>query len=115
MRMVRVVAAGLFLAATPAYAQRPSFEIPKWAFPSLPAEVPSSVRPSDTTARTLSHSGKSFTGRQLTDAINPPDWHPEWHPPAPDVVLHARAELKYACGLCHLPDGQGRSENATIA
>ena len=77
--------------------------------------MPSSVHATDTFQRTLAHSTRSFTGAQLTDAINPPDWHPESHPAAPEVVLHARRDLKYACGLCHLPDGQGRSENATVA
>ncbi len=103
------------VAASEAPAQQPAFEIPQWAFPTLPAEIPSSIRASDTTVRKLDHSNRSFTGRQLSDAVNPPDWHPESHPPAPDVVIHARKEMKYACGLCHLPDGQGRSENATIA
>jgi cytochrome c553 len=115
MRTIRLGAASAFIASTSVFAQQPAFEIPKWAFPTLPAEVPSSVRPGDATVRTLPHSSRSFNGRQLTDAVNPPDWHPESHPPAPDVVLHARPELKYACGLCHLPDGQGRSENATVA
>ncbi len=115
MRSVGAVAAIAFLAATNAFAQQPAFEIPAWAFPTLPTEVPSSVRGSDAFTRTLAHSSRSFTGAQLTDAINPPDWHPESHPPAPDIVLHARKEMKYACGLCHLPDGQGRSENATVA
>src|SRR5450755_1752332 len=115
MRMVCVVAASSFIAATFASAQAPAFEIPKWAFPILPSEFPSSIRQSDTTRHTLEHSMRSFTGRQISDALNPPDWNPESHPPAPDAVIHARQEVKYGCGLCHLPDGQGRSENATVA
>ena len=110
-----VVAASSFIAATFAFAQAPAFEIPKWAFPTLPSEFPSSIRQSDTTRHTLERSTKSFTGRQISDALNPPDWNPESHPPAPDVVIHGRKEVKYGCGLCHLPDGQGRSENATVA
>jgi len=115
LRSALLGAAAAFAAATPGFAQQQGFAIPAWAFPSLKAELPSSVHASDTAARTLAHSKRSFTGRQLTDAVNPPDWHPESHPPAPDIVIHARPEMKYACGLCHLPDGQGRSENATIA
>jgi cytochrome c553 len=115
MRTIRRVAAIALLAPVSAAAQQPAFEIPKWAFPTLAAEVPSSVRAGDTTVRSLAHSKRSFRGAQLTDLLNPPDWHPESHPPAPAVVLHARSVMKYACGLCHLPDGQGRSENATIA
>jgi cytochrome c553 len=115
MRTIRVVALIATIAALSAFHQQPAFEVPKWAFPSRASEVPSSVRPGDTTLRTLAHSSRSFTSRQLGDRLNPPDWHPESHPAAPDVVIHARPEMKYACGLCHLPDGQGRSENATIA
>ena len=115
MKRAGVVAASALIAATVAFAQQPAFEIPKWAFPSLPAEFPSAVRATDTTRRSLAHSSRSFTGRQIGDLINPVDWRPEAHPPAPDIVLHARPEVKYACGLCHLPDGQGRSENATVA
>lgn len=115
MRTIRLVAVLSLIALRAGFAQRPAFVVPKWAFPTLRAEVPSSVRPGDTTRRTLAHSKQSFTNAQLRDFLNPPDWHPESHPPAPDVVLHARDEMKYACGLCHLPDGQGRSENATIA
>jgi cytochrome c553 len=115
MRAARAIAASTMLAASTAFAQERAFEIPAWAFPTLPAEAQSSVRGTDAFTRTLTHSSRSFTGAQLTDAINPPDWHPESHPAAPDIVLHARKEMKYACGLCHLPDGQGRSENATVA
>jgi cytochrome c553 len=115
LRSALLGVATAFVAATPGFAQQREFAVPAWAFPTSKAEFPSSVHASDTTARTLAHSNRSFTGRQISDALNPPDWHPESHPPAPDVVIHARPEMKYACGLCHLPDGQGRSENATIA
>jgi cytochrome c553 len=115
LKTVGRAAAIACIAVSSASAQKPAFEIPQWAFPTLPTEIPSSIRASDTTLRKLAHSDRSFTGRQLSDAVNPPDWHPESHPAAPDVVIHARKEMKYACGLCHLPDGQGRSENATIA
>ena len=112
---IRLVAALSLLAFRAGFAQRPAFVVPAWAFPTLRAEVPSSVRPGDATVWTLPHGNRSFTSAQLLDFLNPPDRQPDSHPPAPDVVLHARKEMKYACGLCHLPDGQGRSENATLA
>jgi cytochrome c553 len=95
--------------------QQPAFEVPAWLFPTSSPDYRSSIRSSDTSLHSLPGSSRTFTGRQIGDAINPPDWHPESHSTAPDVVMHARAELKYACGLCHLPDGQGRSENATVS
>ena len=33
----------------------------------------------------------------------------------PDIVAHGRKPAIYACGFCHLPDGRGRPENATLA
>ena len=32
----------------------------------------------------------------------------------PDVVAHGKPGLVRACGLCHLPDGRGRPENAPL-
>jgi cytochrome c553 len=33
----------------------------------------------------------------------------------PDIVAHGRKPAVSACGYCHLPDGQGRPENAALA
>ncbi len=33
----------------------------------------------------------------------------------PDVVAHGRKPDVYACAYCHLPNGQGRPENASLA
>lgn len=92
-----------------------TFEVPSWLFPTTSPDYRSSIRASDTSLHALPGSTLRFTARQIGDALNPPDWHPESHPAAPDVVIHARRDAKYACGLCHLPDGQGRSENATVS
>ena len=43
------------------------------------------------------------------------DLHPDEHPPMPDVVAHGRKPGVYACAYCHLPNGQGRPENAKLA
>ena len=43
-----------------------------------------------------------------------PDWYPDIHPPMPDIVAHGRKPDVYACGHCHLPNGQGRPENASV-
>lgn len=44
----------------------------------------------------------------------PPDWHPEDHPAMPDIVASGRNPGVFACGYCHLPNGQGRPENASL-
>lgn len=43
------------------------------------------------------------------------DWHPATHPPMPPIVSAGRAPDVFACGYCHLPDGSGRPENASVA
>ena len=45
----------------------------------------------------------------------PPDWHPDGHPPMPEVVAKGGGEGVVACGYCHLPNGQGKPENAGLA
>ncbi len=57
----------------------------------------------------------SFTLAQVHDLYNPPDWHPNAHPPMPPIVAHGRPAEVFACGYCHLPNGQGRPENSRLA
>ena len=104
------------VAAQQATGNATAFVIPSWAFPTTSPGV-GALRPrlDSVAALHVPNGGRSFMLAQVRDALNPPDWFPDSHPPAPAVVLHARKEAKYACGLCHLPDGQGRSENATIS
>lgn len=45
----------------------------------------------------------------------PPDWHPDRHPSMPDVVATGAGDEVAACGYCHLPNGQGKPENASLA
>lgn len=47
--------------------------------------------------------------------FQPPDWHPGDHPEMPDIVASGREPVVFACGFCHLPNGQGRPENASLA
>ncbi len=45
----------------------------------------------------------------------PPDWHPDGHPPMPELVATGGGDGVVACGYCHLPNGQGKPENAGLA
>ncbi len=45
----------------------------------------------------------------------PPDWHPDAHPRMPEVVATGGGDGVVACGYCHLPNGQGKPENAGVA
>ncbi len=61
-------------------------------------------------------SRQAFTQRQIdAAAFAPPDWHPDGHPPMPEIVAHGRKPEVSACGFCHLPNGQGRPENSSLA
>ena len=51
----------------------------------------------------------------IVNISSPPDWFPMGHPAAPVPVGAARAPGLWACGFCHLPNGQGRPENASLA
>lgn len=90
-----------------------SFAVPAWAFP-LPASAPPAAL--DSVKRFhVPQSRISFTAAQVSDRFNAPDWQPESHPPMPNVVAHGRGRAVYACAYCHLPNGAGRPENATLA
>jgi cytochrome c553 len=61
--------------------------------------------------------GSALSLRRSEISINngPPDWHPDGHPPMPEVVARGGGGAVVACGYCHLPNGQGKPENAGLA
>ena len=88
----------------------------KWAFPGSSPDVPGAKPPFDSvTPLHLPHSARTFTMAQAKNVNAPPDWYPGTHSPMPPSVAHGQAGRVWACGYCHLPDGQGRSENAVLA
>ena len=82
---------------------------PSWAFQvqggSLPAESPE--------PKTLAGSTKKYTPKEIDDLTNPPDWFPDQHAPAPEVVQKGRTGVM-ACGSCHLMSGLGHPESADV-
>lgn len=89
---------------------------PYWAYcinPDKPAS--SRAKQDENAAQHVPNSGASFTSKQIGDLFSVPDWHPSGHPAMPDVVAHGRKPDVYACGYCHLPNGMGRPENASLA
>jgi cytochrome c553 len=80
-----------------------------WAFPvingALPAEEP--------TPKSLAGSAKTYTPAQIDDLMNPPDWFPDEHPPAPPIVQKGHGGA-LACGSCHLMSGHGHPESAGL-
>jgi len=88
---------------------------PYWAYPVNPPADASQSMPVDDTPQHVPNSTASFTLAQIGDLFTPPDWHPDDHPPMPDIVGHGRHPDVFACGYCHLPNGQGRPENSSLA
>jgi cytochrome c553 len=127
--------ASVMAVVSPAFAQDPaptghSGGVPHWAYgvpPPAPAGAaaskgdPAAVRPSgprppqDTSLKHIPGSTEAFTIPQLRDFFNVADWFPGDHPPMPEVVVHGRAPDVRGCGMCHMPNGLGRPENAPIA
>jgi cytochrome c553 len=106
----RSAVAGLLLCCNLAVAA----EIPDWAYPVDGPEVPSTLPASQ--LRYVPDSVRAFTVDQLA-AISGPvcDWHPDGHPSMPVIVSRGRPPAVFACAYCHLPNGAGRPENASLA
>jgi cytochrome c553 len=90
--------------------------LPYWAYAVYPPVSASGApaKPVDGTPRQVPGSSATFTPAQVEDFFNPPDWHPSGHPAMPEIVAHGRKPNVYACGYCHLPNGQGRPENSNL-
>jgi cytochrome c553 len=112
--LVGATIAALSISAATAAAEG-GFVVPEWAFPGNPAPPAAAAPPDDNTLLQVPNSSAAFTRAQVTDFFAPPDWHPDSHPPMPEVVAHGRKPFVLACGYCHLPDGTGRPENAPLA
>ncbi|MBV9548921.1 MAG: hypothetical protein JO256_04535, partial [Alphaproteobacteria bacterium] len=86
----------------------------EWAYPVGPAGLP---RPDPNVTFTAEGADPSMklTMRQIGDAFGPPDWFPKEHAPLPDIAAHGRRPHVNACILCHLPNGNGHPESASVS
>ena len=111
-------------AAAPAAGPAP----PLWAFPVAPAAPRGAgggaggagggrgaAAAPDTSPKSVPGTTVTLTLAQVRDTYNIPDWHPDGHPAMPEIVKNGRRPTVFACGYCHLPNGQGRPENASVA
>ena len=84
--------------------------------PAAPAAAPAAAP--DPKQHSIPGSKFTFTRAQISNRYAPADWFPEDHPPMPDIVAHGRESANppiNACGLCHMPNGKGRPENAWVS
>ncbi|WP_316398197.1 c-type cytochrome [Bradyrhizobium sp. 33ap4] len=85
---------------------------PAWAYPVNPPNFQRA--PDDGTIRRVPDSAAGFTLTQVRDLFAAPDWHPDDHPPMPEIVATGRKPDVFACGVCHRADGPGGPENASL-
>jgi len=85
-----------------------------WAYPIGPQGLKS---PDPATIFTATGADPSikYSFRQITDPFGPPDWFPKEHPAMPAVVAHGEKPHVIACILCHLPNGNGHPESASVS
>jgi cytochrome c553 len=81
-----------------------------WAFPVKNGDLP----PEEPGPKKIPGSSKTYPQAQIDDLANPPDWFPEEHQPAPQIVQHGHGDA-LACGACHLMSGVGHPESADMA
>ena len=86
--------------------------LPYWAYPVTTKKFPA---PDPNQVGHLPGTKVSFTRAAVNDRFNAPDWYPASHPKMPEIVARGRKPDVAACGYCHLPNGQGRPENASLA
>ena len=105
---------GLIVAATMVVqSQAPPQVIPHdpaWAFPITEKQLPAE----DATPKSVPGSSKTYVSKEIDDLLNPPDWFPNEHPPAPTIVQKGHGDA-LACGVCHLMNGLGHPESAGVA
>jgi cytochrome c553 len=90
---------------------------PQAPAPATPRVIdPNAVNPNAPPPQLRQAAGSKFqfTQQQINNSYGPADWFPEDHPPMPDRVAHGKPGVARACGLCHLPNGRGRPENAPV-
>lgn len=93
----------------------PDGKLPLWAYPDHFSTAPAQAPGTREALQHLPHSTAEYTKTEINNIFVVPDWYPDAHPPMPDVVIHGRKPDVYSCGHCHLPNGQGRPENASVA
>lgn len=99
----------VFAFSIAAQPQLPTRTQPDWAFHVINGQLP--AEPAG--PKTIPNSKRQFTQAQIDDLNSPPDWFPEEHAPAPQIVKFGHGDA-LACGACHLMSGSGHPESADL-
>ena len=104
----------LLLGAVVALPPLGAAEPPAWAYPLNPPASGPVIDLNEIIS--VPESPVRLTRQEIAAiGVQVPDWHPDEHPVMPAIVGRGRAPAVYACGYCHLPNGAGRPENASLA
>jgi cytochrome c553 len=82
---------------------------PAWAFPVQAGQLPAESQE----PKSVPGSTKKYTPKEIDDLLNPPDWFPDEHKPAPPIVQKGHG-MALACGSCHLMSGLGHPESSDV-
>jgi len=110
MKKTLCVALGVLALSIAVYSQQQTGRDLSWAFPVKNGDLPAE----EAGQKSIPGSSKTYSQAQIEDLSNPPDWFPEEHPPAPQIVQHGHGDA-LACGACHLMSGVGHPESADMA
>ena len=112
-----IIAGTLILATFSVYAQDEPPPVPQTPLPwAYALNSPGAEREQDNgMPRRIPGSEQEFTLSETRNLYSPPDWHPDDHPEMPSIVAQGRNPGVFACAYCHLPNGQGRPENSSLA
>jgi cytochrome c553 len=116
--MVCAVAVGVLTAASdPPAPWAYGFAAPPPAPGTPPPPAPAAAPPAapDTSQHTVPGSDVKLTRQQVSNGFNVGDWFPNDHAKMPYIVQYGKAPDVRACGLCHLINGKGRPENASVS
>jgi cytochrome c553 len=103
----------LVAALLPAMAQAADSGL-QWAYPVAPQGLPQ-PDPSKTFQAKGTRTGMMRTMTQINNNFAPPDWFPDEHAPMPGIVKNGRGPYVRACMACHLANGNGHPESASIS
>lgn len=91
------------------------FSVPQWVFPIAVPLVDHYPTADSTIRHRVPRSSRQFTQKEAYNRFAPVDWFPDSSRKAPPIVREGRRPGNFACAFCHLLDGEGRPENATLA